>query len=436
MSGLGADLQPAGWRLTDAPGRRPPAGAQPARPGPRRRSRSRRRDYAGAFKIQVAGPWTLAATVEKPRGDKVLSDHGARRELAQALAEGVRDHVADVRRRLPRRRPAGRPGRRAGAGRGAGRRRCRPRPASAGTGRSHPPEASEALEWVLGAIAEAGAEPWVHTLRRRVRRSALLARRRAPAASRSTSTCCPRPTTTCSREALERGRDGRRSASYRPPTRRRRPRTARSPSGCMRWLDMLGLDPATSRRAAGAHADLRAGRRVACVVAAGADHGCAKAAEEPGLSPRRGPCVVAPYATLAALALARGCGTETEPTGGRARIVAEPAQHRAGRRSHDRVPITPRADRGHRARPPAAEHLQPSRPCTPTRGTLPAPWARTSVRRHRRVRRGLAQRRTGARQARPGLPTISHCGDLDTESRTRRWSWSGRSSSPRRTRAP
>ena len=57
--------------------------------------------YAGRLKVQVAGPWTLASMIEKPRGDKVLSDHGARRDLAQALAEGVRDHVADLRRRLP-----------------------------------------------------------------------------------------------------------------------------------------------------------------------------------------------------------------------------------------------------------------------------------------------------------------------------------------------
>ena len=57
--------------------------------------------YAGTLKVQVAGPWTLAATVEKPRGDKVLADFGARRELAQALAEGLRDHLADVRRRVP-----------------------------------------------------------------------------------------------------------------------------------------------------------------------------------------------------------------------------------------------------------------------------------------------------------------------------------------------
>ena len=57
--------------------------------------------FTGHLKVQVAGPWTLAATVERPRGDKVLADHGDRRELAQALAEGVRDHLADVRRRVP-----------------------------------------------------------------------------------------------------------------------------------------------------------------------------------------------------------------------------------------------------------------------------------------------------------------------------------------------
>jgi methionine synthase II (cobalamin-independent) len=57
--------------------------------------------YAGPLKVQVAGPWTLASMVEKPRGDKVLSDYGARRETAQALAEGVRVHLADVQRRVP-----------------------------------------------------------------------------------------------------------------------------------------------------------------------------------------------------------------------------------------------------------------------------------------------------------------------------------------------
>jgi methionine synthase II (cobalamin-independent) len=96
---LGVDLQPAGWRLTDAPS------------ADQRRARSLlaqdldtveelAQGRAVVLKVQVVGPWTLAAQVERPRGDKVVGDHGARRDLAQALAEGVRQHVADVRRRL------------------------------------------------------------------------------------------------------------------------------------------------------------------------------------------------------------------------------------------------------------------------------------------------------------------------------------------------
>jgi methionine synthase II (cobalamin-independent) len=160
---LDADLQPAGWRLTATSGA--PALDQ-------RRALSllgqdldtfeeQAADHAGPVKVQVAGPWTLAATVERPRGDKVLADHGARRDLAQALAAGVADHVADVRRRLSR---ASRvvvqvdepalPAVLAGAV-----------PTASGFGRHrtvHPPEASDALGWVLGAVREAGAEPWVH----------------------------------------------------------------------------------------------------------------------------------------------------------------------------------------------------------------------------------------------------------------------------------
>ncbi|MEO5851663.1 MAG: methionine synthase [Nocardioides sp.] len=161
VSTLGADLQPAGWRLTDASG------------VDHRRARSllaqdldaleeKAQDLTGGLKIQVAGPWTLAATVEKPRGDKILADHGARRELAQALAEGVRDHVADVRRRVPRvdrvvvqvDEPA------------LGAVLQARVPTASGFGRHrvvHPPEASEALGWVLDAVTAAGGEPWVHT---------------------------------------------------------------------------------------------------------------------------------------------------------------------------------------------------------------------------------------------------------------------------------
>ncbi|TWG94852.1 Methionine synthase II (cobalamin-independent) [Nocardioides sp. J9] len=160
---LDADLQPGGWRLTGTSGA--PAVDQ-------RRARSlvhqdldsleeRMAAYAGPVKVQVAGPWTLAATVERPRGDKLLADHGARRDLAQALALAVAEHVADVRRRVPGAtdvvlqldEPA-LPAVLAGAV-----------PTASGFGKHrtvHPPEASEALEWVLGAAADAGAVPWVH----------------------------------------------------------------------------------------------------------------------------------------------------------------------------------------------------------------------------------------------------------------------------------
>jgi methionine synthase II (cobalamin-independent) len=100
LDSLGADLQPAGWRLVDHEGR------------DQRRARSllaqdldvveeQLNENDGIVKQQVAGPWTLAALVERPRGDKILGDHGARRELAESLAEGLRAHVADLRRRVP-----------------------------------------------------------------------------------------------------------------------------------------------------------------------------------------------------------------------------------------------------------------------------------------------------------------------------------------------
>ncbi|MGH8860605.1 MAG: methionine synthase [Jatrophihabitantaceae bacterium] len=57
--------------------------------------------HRGALKVQSVGPWTLAANVELPGGHKVVSDHGATRDLAESLAEGLRGHLADVQRRVP-----------------------------------------------------------------------------------------------------------------------------------------------------------------------------------------------------------------------------------------------------------------------------------------------------------------------------------------------
>ena len=58
--------------------------------------------YAGAFKIQLAGPWTLAAALELTRSiEPVLADPGAIADLTASLAEGVATHVNAVRNRLP-----------------------------------------------------------------------------------------------------------------------------------------------------------------------------------------------------------------------------------------------------------------------------------------------------------------------------------------------
>lgn len=100
VEGLGFDLQPAGWRLTHH-----------STAEHRRAMAQWRRDlddteellqgFDKVLKVAVAGPWTLAAMVERPMGDRLLADHGARRELAEALLEGVSGLRADLARRLP-----------------------------------------------------------------------------------------------------------------------------------------------------------------------------------------------------------------------------------------------------------------------------------------------------------------------------------------------
>jgi hypothetical protein len=58
--------------------------------------------FAGTFKVQAAGPWTLAANIDLPLRGRLLRDPGAVRDLTASLAEGLRLHVAAVRARLPR----------------------------------------------------------------------------------------------------------------------------------------------------------------------------------------------------------------------------------------------------------------------------------------------------------------------------------------------
>ncbi len=97
---LGADLQPDGWRVGVGEG------------ADQRRARSLLNQdldtaeemlagLTGPLKVQVTGPLTLASAVERPRGDKMLADHGARRELSEVLAAGLATHLSDLNRRFP-----------------------------------------------------------------------------------------------------------------------------------------------------------------------------------------------------------------------------------------------------------------------------------------------------------------------------------------------
>lgn len=97
---VAVDLQPAGWRLTDRSGRDQARGRSYLRQDLDEAAESYD-GYAGPLKIQVCGPWTLAATVSLPRGEPALSDRGATRDLTQSLAAGVAQRLTDLRRLLP-----------------------------------------------------------------------------------------------------------------------------------------------------------------------------------------------------------------------------------------------------------------------------------------------------------------------------------------------
>jgi len=121
--------------------------------------------YAGPLKAQVAGPWTMAATVELPSGERMLRDPAACRDLALALAEAIAGHLVDLRRRFPASalviqvdEPA-LPAVLAGTiGTASGLSRYRA---------IEPRAAREAIEPVLAAIAGAGALAGAHCCARR-----------------------------------------------------------------------------------------------------------------------------------------------------------------------------------------------------------------------------------------------------------------------------
>ncbi len=96
---IAVEVRPSGYRVADRPGRDHRTAVDllrfdvdafdeacdPVRPG--------------WVKVQVTGPWTLAAAVELRTGHKVLTDRGAVREFAASLTEGLRTHLAEVAQR-------------------------------------------------------------------------------------------------------------------------------------------------------------------------------------------------------------------------------------------------------------------------------------------------------------------------------------------------
>jgi methionine synthase II (cobalamin-independent) len=98
---LPVQTTPRGWKLADRPGRDLSRAAsywsqdldalEEAADG-----------YHGPLKVQVCGPWTLAATLELSRSlNPALADPAAVADLAASLAEGLANHAADMLKRVP-----------------------------------------------------------------------------------------------------------------------------------------------------------------------------------------------------------------------------------------------------------------------------------------------------------------------------------------------
>jgi methionine synthase II (cobalamin-independent) len=98
MPGFAAETVPTGWRVADHDG------------SDQRRARSWLAEDLDALeelgagapvvKVSLAGPLTVAASLELASGERLLRDHGAVRDVVASLAEAVAAHVAEVRRRL------------------------------------------------------------------------------------------------------------------------------------------------------------------------------------------------------------------------------------------------------------------------------------------------------------------------------------------------
>lgn len=100
LTEMPVELGTHGWKLADRPGR------------DLERCRANLREevdelavaalgYRGPLVLSVRGPWTLAATLWLARGDRVLSDPGAVRDLVSSLADGLTGLLDATRSAVP-----------------------------------------------------------------------------------------------------------------------------------------------------------------------------------------------------------------------------------------------------------------------------------------------------------------------------------------------
>ncbi|MGX5716934.1 hypothetical protein [Arthrobacter sp. MAHUQ-56] len=100
---LWADVQPYGWRLVDRPGKdiRRAASALATDINVLADVAGAEESSATELKVQLVGPLSLAAALHLHNGERAVVDHGARRDLAASLAEGVGSYLARVAAAVP-----------------------------------------------------------------------------------------------------------------------------------------------------------------------------------------------------------------------------------------------------------------------------------------------------------------------------------------------
>ena len=93
---LAVEVRPSGWRVASRPGHEHRRGVDLLRGDVDALDEACEPVRPGWVKVQAAGPWTLVGSVELRTGHRVLTDHGAVREFAASLTEGLRLHIAEV----------------------------------------------------------------------------------------------------------------------------------------------------------------------------------------------------------------------------------------------------------------------------------------------------------------------------------------------------